>query len=119
MEIVGFKPFKIYSTLHGPGYSGSQGLASIFAFDTESASHDYHVFAAEWEPQAVRFYVDGVAYATKTPADLPPGARWVFDHPFFIVLNMAVGGNLAGSPDESTVLPQRMLVDYVRVYARP
>jgi beta-glucanase (GH16 family) len=62
--------------------------------------------------------VDGELYQTKTPADLPPGKRWVFDHPFFVVLNLAVGGSLPGSPEASTVFPQRLLVDYVRVYSR-
>jgi beta-glucanase (GH16 family) len=66
----------------------------------------------------MRFYVDGNLYQTRTPADLPPGASWVFDHPFFIILNVAVGGAWPGNPDSATVFPQQMLVDYVRVYRR-
>jgi beta-glucanase (GH16 family) len=76
----------------------------------------FHVFAAEWEPGVVRFYVDGSLYQTRTPADLRPGQTWVFDHPFFIILNVAVGGNWPGRPDATTVLPQSLLVDYVRVH---
>ena len=117
MEAASFKPFKIYSSLHGPGYSGGNAVTSVFTFPTDSARERFHDFAAEWAPQVVRFYVDGKLFATRTPADLPSGARWVFDHPFFLVLNLAVGGNLPGSPDESTMFPQSMLVDYVRVYA--
>ncbi len=79
---------------------------------------DFHVFAVEWEPNAIRFYVDDHLYATRTPADLPKGAKWVYDHPFFLMLNVAVGGGWPGNPDASTVFPQTMLVDYVRVYAR-
>ncbi len=75
-------------------------------------------FAVEWEPNVMRFYVDGLLYKTRTPADLPAGTAWVFDHPFFILLNVAVGGGFPGNPDASTVFPQRMVVDYVRVYQR-
>ena len=57
-------------------------------------------------------------YKTRTPADLPAGTTWVFDHPFFIILNVAVGGGWPGNPDATTVFPQQMLVDYVRVYQR-
>ena len=117
MEVGSFKPFRIYSSLHGPGYSGKNAVTSIFTFPTGRAVEGFHNFAAEWAPQVVRFYIDGELYATRTSADLPSGKLWVFDHPFFIVLNLAVGGNLPGNPDESTVFPQRMLVDYVRVYA--
>lgn len=66
----------------------------------------------------MRFYVDGLLYKTRTSADLPTGAPWVFDHPFFILLNVAVGGGFPGNPDATTVFPQQMLVDYVRVYQR-
>jgi beta-glucanase (GH16 family) len=79
---------------------------------------DFHIFAVEWEPRVIRYYVDDNLYATRTPADLPKGARWVFDHPFFLILNLAVGGSLPASPDTSSDFPQRMLVDYVRVYSR-
>ena len=77
---------------------------------------DFHVYAVEWEPKAIRFYVDDHLYATRTPADLPHGAKWVYNHPFFILLNVAVGGGWPGNPDATTVFPQTMLVDYVRVY---
>jgi hypothetical protein len=66
----------------------------------------------------VRFSVDGILYKKTTPADLPPGKTWVFDHPFFVILNVAVGGSWPGNPDGTTIFPQTMLVDYVRVYQR-
>ena len=81
-------------------------------------SDAFHIFAVEWEPQEIRFYVDGQLYATRRPSDLPQGAEWVYDHPFFILLNLAVGGYWPGNPDDTTQFPQRMLVDYVRVYRR-
>jgi beta-glucanase (GH16 family) len=74
------------------------------------------VFAIEWEPGIVRFFVDRELYATFTPSRLPAGMKWVFDHPFYIILNVAVGGDWPGPPDSTTVFPEAMLVDYVRVY---
>jgi beta-glucanase (GH16 family) len=79
----------------------------------------YHVFAVEWEPDVLRFYTDGHLYNTITPSKLPAGTLWVFDHPFFMILNVAVGGNWPGNPDSTSKFPQSMLVDYVRVYTRP
>ena len=118
MENVGSEPAIIHGSMHGPGYSGAAPLTAVYKLPQGRFSDGFHVFAVEWEPQAVRFLVDGKLYATRSPADLPPGKRWVFDHPFFLVLNLAVGGKMPGSPAESTVFPQRMLVDYVRVYSR-
>jgi len=118
MENVGKEPGAILGTLHGPGYSGATPLTTAYALPKGRFSDGFHLFAVEWEPNVIRFYVDGELYASKTPGDLPAGKRWVFDHPFFVVLNLAVGGDLPGSPDKSTIFPQRMLVHYVRVYAR-
>jgi beta-glucanase (GH16 family) len=119
MENIGREPRIVHGTIHGPGYSGGSGIGSSFTFPGGAvAADDFHVFAVEWEPAAIRFYVDGSLYATRTAADLPAGQRWVFDHPFFLLLNVAVGGSWPGSPDATTVFPQTMLVDYVRVYRR-
>ena len=118
MENVGSAPATVHGTLHGPGFSGDKSLGAPYALPGGSISDDFHLFAVEWEPNEIRFYVDGRLYETRTPADLPPGARWVFDHPFFLILNVAVGGDWPGRPDASTKFPQQMLVDYVRVYSR-
>ena len=117
MEQVGSQLSTIHSAMHGPGHSGKNAVTSSFTFPKLHVSDDFHIFAAEWEPQAVRFYVDGELYATRTPADFSGGKGWVFDHPFFVILNLAVGGNLPGNPVASTVFPERLLVDYVRVYS--
>ncbi len=117
MENVGFEPSKVHGSLHGPGYSGGHPLSGIDTLPGKARfSDDFHVFAVEWEPRAIRFYVDGVLYETQTPKDVPAGGRWVFDHPFYIVLNLAVGGFWPGNPDATTQFPQTMQVDYVRVY---
>jgi beta-glucanase (GH16 family) len=119
MENIGKEPSIVHGTFHGPGYSGGNGVSAAYALPgSKKFSDDFHTFAVEWEPNVMRFYVDGLLYKTRTPADLPAGTTWVFDHPFFIILNVAVGGGWPGNPDATTVFPQQMLVDYVRVYQR-
>lgn len=117
MEHIGREPRTVHGTIHGPGYSGGEGITRSYRISTDFADA-FHVFALEWEPGMLRWYVDGVLYQTLTPADLPEDTRWVFDQPFFIILNLAVGGGWPGPPDATTRFPQRMLVDYVRVYER-
>jgi len=117
MENVGKEPSTIHGTIHGPGYSGGNGIGAPDMLAGNARFADaYHVFAVEWETSAIRFYLDGKLYETRTPADLPKGAKWVYDHHFFMLLNVAVGGQWPGNPDATTSFPQRMLVDYVRVY---
>jgi beta-glucanase (GH16 family) len=119
MENIGKEPTLVHGTIHGPGYSGAQGIGAPYSIpDGKAVADDYHVFAVEWEPNAIRFYVDDHLYTTRTPADLPKGTKWVYDHPFFLLLNVAVGGGWPGSPDATSAFPQEMLVDYVRVYRR-
>ena len=119
MENVGREPSTVHGTIHGPGYSGGSGIGAALTLPGgQRFSDDYHVFALEWEPDSLRWKVDGVLFQTRTPADLPAGRRWVFDHPHFILLNLAVGGNWPGSPDATTTFPQKLSVDYVRVYER-
>lgn len=119
MENIGKEPSIVHGTFHGPGYSGGSGITAGYTLPAgQKFSDDFHTFAVEWEPKVMRFYVDKFLYATRTLSDLPAGASWVFDHPFFIILNVAVGGDWPGNPDATTVFPQQMLVDYVRVYKR-
>ena len=107
-----------HGSAHGPGYSGAGALTATYQLPSGSLADDFHVYAIEWEPDVVRWYVDDVLYETRTPADLPPGATWVYDHPFFVIMNVAVGGTWPGPPDGTTQFPQTMTVDYVRVYAK-
>lgn len=118
MESIG-EPDKAYGTIHGPGYSGKDGVQGKFLLGGGRRFQDsFHLFAVEWEPEVIRFYVDDFMYKATTPKDIPPNAKWVFDHPFFVVVNLAVGGYWPGNPDDSTVFPQTMQVDYIRVYSR-
>jgi beta-glucanase (GH16 family) len=119
MENIGREPTTVHGTMHGPGYSGGGGIGMPFqSLDGTPFAAGHHVYAVEWEPSEIRWYVDGRLYQTRKPSDLPAGARWVFDHDMFLLLNVAVGGNWPGSPDQSTVFPKEMLVDHVRVYRR-
>jgi beta-glucanase (GH16 family) len=117
MEFIGKEPNSIYNTAHGPGYSGAKGLGSHTDLPQGSLQNDFHVYAIEWESTEIRWYIDD-AQVFKVSAGVTPG-KWVFDHPFFIILNVAVGGGWPGYPDDSTLFPQQMLVDYVRVYQQP
>ncbi|AOS44357.1 Beta-glucanase precursor [Lacunisphaera limnophila] len=118
MELVGHLPGTLYGTLHGPGYSGAHGLTqSLVLPDGAVFAEAYHVFAVDWRPGRIDWLLDGQVYRSLTPADLPAGAPWVFDHArFFLLLNLAVGGAWPGYPDATTQLPQEYRVDYVRVY---
>ena len=117
MENVGFEPNTTHGTIHGPGYSGANGIGLGYNAGSPISS-GFHVYAVEWEPNIIRWYFDNVLYETRTPADLPGGTTWVYDHNFFMILNLAVGGAWPGNPDGSTVFPQQLKVDYVRVYQR-
>jgi beta-glucanase (GH16 family) len=120
MENIGKEPAMIHGSLHGPSTTANTSdLTSIFTLPAgQNFATDFHLYAVEWEPDIVRFYVDANLYATFHSADWPAGGKWVFDHPFFIILNLAVGGDWPGPPDSSVKFPQAMLVDYVRVYTK-
>jgi beta-glucanase (GH16 family) len=116
MEYRGQEPQRVTGSLHGPGYSGGNAItASRDLPGTAGFDDDFHVFAVEWTPDWVAWELDGVTWQVVVPKGIPKGGTWVFDHPFFILLNVAVGGNYVGAPDPS-VFPQTTLVDYVRVY---
>src|SRR5256885_663405 len=118
MENIGREPGINHGSMHGPGYSGGSPLTGTYTLPGGAAfADDFHTFAIDWDPSGVSFSVDGNVYERHTPADTN-GNPWVFDHPFFILLNVAVGGNWPGSPDSSTSFPQQMVVDYVHVYAQ-
>ena len=118
MENIGSVTNRVYGTIHGPGYSGGSSIGGSLILPGGGAyADDFHVFAVEWETNRIRWYMDGQLYFTATPASLPNGATWVFTQPQFILLNVAVGGDWPGPPNGSTTFPQRMTVDYVRVYS--
>ena len=117
MEYLGNNPTQILGTLHGPGFSGGESFSKKYNLSNSRFDNEFHVFGVEWTETYINWYVDDVLYNQITRKQVEAeGGEWVFDNSFFMILNMAVGGNLPGSPNSSTTFPQRMLVDYVRVY---
>ncbi|MEW2167748.1 family 16 glycosylhydrolase [Streptomyces sp. NPDC007084] len=115
MENVGFEPSTVHGTIHGPGYSGSGGIGAGYTLPNGQAFADaFHTFAVDWAPNSISWSVDGTVYQRRTPADLG-GNTWVFNKPFFLILNLAVGGYWPGDPDGSTTFPQQLVVDEVKV----
>jgi beta-glucanase (GH16 family) len=144
MENIGKEPATNHGSLHGPSSTkptadltgtftlgaitnlpptpspipGAERLPRPMEQRTIPLSDEFHLYAIDWQPEQVRFYLDSELYASFTSAQWPAGGTWVFDHPFFIILNVAVGGNWPGPPDSTTNFPQKMFVDYVRVYRK-
>ncbi|MET7855594.1 family 16 glycosylhydrolase [Streptomyces avermitilis] len=115
MENVGFEPSTIHGTIHGPGYSGEGGIGAAYSLSGGQAFADaFHTFAVDWAPDSITWSVDGTVYQRRTPADLG-GKTWAFNKPFFLILNLAVGGYWPGDPNSSTVFPQQLVVDEVKV----
>lgn len=118
MEYKGQEPRTVHGSIHGPGYSAGQAVTRTYQLPTGRFDTDFHVFAIEWGPDFIDFYVDEVNYFTVTPGSVGEN-EWVFnDNTFYIILNVAVGGTFVGSPNNLTPFPQTMLVDYVRVYEK-
>lgn len=117
MENVGSEPNTVYGTVHGPSYQDRAGVGGQTR-TLQPLSENFHVFTVEWEPEKITWFLDGSSFHVVTAEDLPDDVPWVFDHPFYLLLNVAVGGTWPGDPAPETVFPQRMVVDYVRVYER-
>ncbi len=113
MEYLGDEPTKVFGSVHGPNNFGADAITKDYELNNDRFDTGFHVFGIEWGVDYINYYVDGDLYNQITPDDV---SEWVFDHPFYIILNVAVGGNFPGNPNNETRFPQTMLVDYVRVY---
>jgi beta-glucanase (GH16 family) len=119
MESLGSDPFTLYGSIHGPEPGSLKGYhLTTPEHSAVSLASRFHDFGVEWSPSAITFTLDGVPYSTVTPASLSAGQQWVFNKPFYLLLNLAVGGDWPGSPQASTPFPATMLVDWVRVYSQ-
>lgn len=116
MELRGQAPHIINGTIHGPGYSGGNSITKAYGLQNARFDQDYHIFAVEWNEDKIDFFVDDYLYQSISKNDVSKKGEWVFNHPFYIILNVAVGGNYVGFPTTGTPFPQTMSVDYVRVY---
>lgn len=111
MELLGHEPYKVYATIHYGTVANHQSNGSSYQLPSSTFSTDYHVFAMEWDSTGMSWYVDGNKYYSVTKGK-------PFDKRFHLLLNVAVGGNWPGDPGSNTVFPQKMYVDYVRVYRK-
>lgn len=115
MENRGSQPTTISGALHGPGYSGGTAVLKSYNFANSRVDTDFHTYGVEWDQNYINFYVDNVLYNQFKPESV--SGDWVFNNgPFFMLINLAVGGNFDGAPLPTTVFPQTMLIDYVRIY---
>jgi beta-glucanase (GH16 family) len=120
MEFLGHELRTVHGTVHGPGYSGSKGITKAYTLPAgvPDFTEDFHVFTIVWYPDGIKWYVDGELYHEVTREQIEAmGNEWVFDKPFYVILNLAVGGYWPGRPDATTPFPARMYVDYVSVYS--
>lgn len=115
MELRGQEPNVIHGTIHGPGYSAGNGISKSHTLLNNRFDNDFHLFAIEWSEGQIDFFVDDFLYNRIVQADVP--GEWVYDQPFFITLNLAVGGTFLGFPTDQTTFPQKLTIDYVRVYS--
>jgi beta-glucanase (GH16 family) len=116
MEYRGQEPRVVLGSVHGPGYSAGNAITRRFELQGARFDDTFHDFQVDWSADRIDFFVDGRLYHTVRRNELP--GPWVFDHPFYVILNVAVGGTFVGAPNAETRFPQVMLVDWVRVYQR-
>ncbi len=116
MELRGQVPNVIAGSIHGPGYSAGNAISGSYALLDNRFDADFHVFAVEWDKDGIDFFVDDYLYKRINREDAP--GEWVYDNPFFLILNVAVGGNYVGFPTDGTPFPQRMIIDYVKAYSQ-
>jgi beta-glucanase (GH16 family) len=114
MELRGQAPHIIHGSMHGPGYSGGNPISKAFGLKNDRFDNDFHVFAIEWDKDKMDYFVDDYLYQRIERTNVT--GEWVFDQPFFLLLNVAVGGNYVGFPTSQTPFPQKMVIDYVRAY---
>ncbi|MGD1947575.1 MAG: family 16 glycosylhydrolase [Croceivirga sp.] len=120
MEYRGQEPTVLVGSIHGPGYNGGDAISKEYTLENDRFDTGFHIFGIEWGPDFINYYVDDVLYNQLTPEDVEEETNgegvWVFNKPFYILMNLAVGGTFVGAPNAETQFPQTMLVDYVRVY---
>jgi beta-glucanase (GH16 family) len=120
VELLGHTPQTVHGSInYGPqGNSWAHTKTTSYSLPASEGdfSDKYHVFSILWEENSIKYYVDDNLYTTYTPNNIVSGQAWRFNHPFFFILNVAVGGDWPGNPDPTTTFPQQMLIDYIRVF---
>ncbi|MGH7531277.1 MAG: glycoside hydrolase family 16 protein [Gemmatimonadales bacterium] len=118
MEYRGSTPTATSSAVHGPGYSGNTPFAHRHTLQHGRFADEFHIFAVEWDSLIARFYVDGAPHYTVSRGELERSGRSILHQPFFMILNLAVGGHFDGDPASDAILPASLVIDYVRVFRR-
>lgn len=118
MEHKGSNPRWTSSAIHGPGYSGKTPFVKSYTLSTSTFAEGFHTFAVEWDNLRVRFFIDDAMHYEVARVDVERSGPWVFDQSFYVLLNLAVGGQWDGDPQSNAIFPATMLVDYVRVFER-
>ncbi len=116
MELVGHKPNEVLGTAHWGNSVPSTFNSKKYRLAAGDFSDSFFVYSLIWEENKMEWYVNDIKYQTITPSNT--GSIYPFNNPFFFIFNIAVGGNLPGSPDASTRFPQTMEVDYIRVFQK-
>lgn len=114
MEQRGQQPSVTWGSVHGPGYSGGGAISKPYGLANGRFDTEFHVYAVEWGEDYIDYFVDNYLFQRITPETVT--GDWVYNTPFFLLLNVAVGGNFVGFPTTGTPFPQSMYVDYVKVY---
>jgi len=115
MELLGHEPQKTYGTIHWGAAGGpSTHIGGYYSLNSQSFSDSFHVFSLKWESDKLSFLIDDITYFSANKSQV--NGAYPFDKPFFFIMNLAVGGNWPGNPNATTIFPQRMVVDYVRVF---
>lgn len=114
MEMRGQEPNIIHGSIHGPGYSGGSAITNNYTSLNSRFDTNFNIFAVEWDENKIDYFINDYLYARINKTDVP--GQWVYDQPFFMIFNLAIGGNFVGFPTSQTPFPQKMIIDYVKVY---
>jgi beta-glucanase (GH16 family) len=118
MENKGSQPKSTFSAIHGPGYSGATPFFHLHTLANGAFSDEFHLFAVEWDATQVSFFIDALLHYGVRRESLEQYGQSVLNQSFYLILNLAVGGNFDGDPQSDGIFPATMLVDYVRAYTR-
>lgn len=116
MEVIGEAPNEIHGSLHGPGHSAGEAISETYRLQEGNFDEDFHVFSVEWSPDSIVFLVDEKQYQTVKREGI--NGQWVYNTPFFMLINLAIGGTYVGYPAPDETFPKEMKIDYIRVYTR-
>lgn len=117
VEMRGQRTDEVIGSLHGPNYSGGASMSGYLSV-SDTLDEQFHTFTVIWTPDSIQWMLDNRLYFERRREDFSNAQPWVFDHPFFLLINLAVGGHFVGDVPNTLTFPKHMLVDYVRIYEK-